>query len=84
MAGNKRLLILPGDGIGPDCMAQVRRVIDWLAARRALAFEVEEGLVGGAAAPISRRSRATPWRRGWPCFNLPACGRRSPRRSWPL
>ncbi len=49
MPANKRLLILPGDGIGPDCMAQVRRVIDWLAARRVVAFEVEEDLVGGAA-----------------------------------
>ncbi len=49
MPANKRLLILPGDGIGPDCMAQVRRVIDWLAARRAVVFEVEEDLVGGAA-----------------------------------
>ena len=44
-----RLLILPGDGIGPEVMAQVRRVIDWFAAKRGLAFEVDEDLVGGAA-----------------------------------
>ena len=43
------LLILPGDGIGPEVMAEVRKVIDWLAANRGLAFEVEEDLVGGAA-----------------------------------
>ncbi|HYV87067.1 MAG TPA: 3-isopropylmalate dehydrogenase [Candidatus Polarisedimenticolia bacterium] len=49
MAANKKLLILPGDGIGPEVMRQVRRTIDWIAKRRAIAFEVEEALVGGAA-----------------------------------
>ncbi len=44
-----KLLILPGDGIGPEVMAEVRRVIDWLGANRGLAFEIEEDLVGGAA-----------------------------------
>jgi 3-isopropylmalate dehydrogenase len=43
------LLILPGDGIGPEVMAQVARVIDWFGQRRGLAFEVSEDLVGGAA-----------------------------------
>ena len=42
------LLILPGDGIGPEVMAEVRRVIDWCAAD-GLAFDVSEDLVGGAA-----------------------------------
>ena len=43
------LLILPGDGIGPEVMAEVRRVIDWFGAKRGLAFDVSEDLVGGAA-----------------------------------
>ena len=43
------LLILPGDGIGPEVMAEVRRVIDWMGARRGLVFDVEEDLVGGCA-----------------------------------
>ncbi|MFP3422435.1 isocitrate/isopropylmalate family dehydrogenase, partial [Bacillus sp. SIMBA_161] len=38
-----------GDGIGPEIMYQVRRIIDWMAKNRAVTFEVEEGLVGGAA-----------------------------------
>jgi 3-isopropylmalate dehydrogenase len=42
------LLILPGDGIGPEVMAEVRKVIGWCG-RRGLAFEVEEDLVGGCA-----------------------------------
>ncbi|MDP6954041.1 MAG: 3-isopropylmalate dehydrogenase, partial [Alphaproteobacteria bacterium] len=49
MARNKKLLLLPGDGIGPEVMAETRRVIDWFGARQALSFEVEEDLVGGAA-----------------------------------
>jgi 3-isopropylmalate dehydrogenase len=43
------LLILPGDGIGPEVMAEVRRIIDWFGAKRGLRFEVSEDLVGGAA-----------------------------------
>ena len=49
MPSNKKLLILPGDGIGPECMAQVRRVVDWFDRRGSATFEVEEDLVGGAA-----------------------------------
>ena len=43
------LLILPGDGIGPEVMTEVRKVIDWFGAKRGLAFDVSEDLVGGAA-----------------------------------
>ncbi|WP_102223938.1 3-isopropylmalate dehydrogenase [Acidimangrovimonas sediminis] len=43
------LLILPGDGIGPEVMAEVRRVIDWFGDKRSIAFDVSEDLVGGAA-----------------------------------
>ncbi|MBT55461.1 MAG: 3-isopropylmalate dehydrogenase [Mameliella sp.] len=46
---NPSILILPGDGIGPEVMAEVRKVIDWYGAKRDLAFDVSEDLVGGAA-----------------------------------
>ena len=46
---NPSLLILPGDGIGPEVMTEVRKVIDWFGAKRGLAFDVSEDLVGGAA-----------------------------------
>ncbi|MBO0710666.1 MAG: 3-isopropylmalate dehydrogenase [Acetobacteraceae bacterium] len=49
MAANKKLLILPGDGIGPEVMREVRRVIDWMARRRTVWFDVTEDVVGGAA-----------------------------------
>jgi 3-isopropylmalate dehydrogenase len=44
-----RLLILPGDGIGPEVMAEVAKIIDWLQVNRGLTFDVETDLVGGAA-----------------------------------
>ena len=46
---NPSLLILPGDGIGPEVMAEVRRVIDWFGDKRGLKFDVSEDLVGGSA-----------------------------------
>ena len=45
----KTLLVTPGDGIGPEVMAQALRVIDWLRAHRGLEVHLEEALVGGAA-----------------------------------
>ncbi|MEX0809475.1 MAG: 3-isopropylmalate dehydrogenase [Dongiaceae bacterium] len=49
MAKNRKILILAGDGIGPEVMGQVMRVIDWFGKNRSLEFDVSEGLVGGAA-----------------------------------
>ena len=43
------LLILPGDGIGPEVMSEVRKVIAWFGTHRGLDFDVSEDLVGGAA-----------------------------------
>ena len=49
MSDNRTLLFLPGDGIGPEIMTEVRRVIDWMDKRRSVSFEITEGLIGGAA-----------------------------------
>ena len=46
---NPSILILPGDGIGPEVMTEVRKIIEWFGAKRDLAFDVSEDLVGGAA-----------------------------------
>ncbi len=43
------LLLLPGDGIGPEVMGEVERLIGWLNGRGAATFTVEKDLVGGAA-----------------------------------
>ncbi|HEX3347426.1 MAG TPA: 3-isopropylmalate dehydrogenase [Acetobacteraceae bacterium] len=49
MPANKKLLLLPGDGIGPEVMHEVRRVVDWMGRRRHVSFELGEDLVGGAS-----------------------------------
>jgi 3-isopropylmalate dehydrogenase len=49
MPANKKLLILPGDGIGPEVVREVRRVIDWMDRRRMVSFDITDDLVGGAA-----------------------------------
>ncbi len=52
MPANKKLLVLPGDGIGPEVMGQVGRMVEWFGDRRALKFDLEEELVGGAAIDV--------------------------------
>jgi 3-isopropylmalate dehydrogenase len=42
-----KLLLLPGDGIGPEVMAEVKRLIAWMNDHGMGRFEYEEGLVGG-------------------------------------
>jgi 3-isopropylmalate dehydrogenase len=64
MAANKKLLVLPGDGIGPEVMGEVRRVIDWMDKRRAVSFDIKEDLVGGCAidkhkTPLTDNAMAT-------------------------
>ncbi len=49
MKTNKKMLVLAGDGIGPEVMTQVRRVVDWFDRRRAVKFDLQDGLVGGAS-----------------------------------
>jgi 3-isopropylmalate dehydrogenase len=44
-----KLLLLPGDGIGPEVMGEVKRLIDWMNAAGVAHFETEQGLVGGSA-----------------------------------
>ena len=44
-----KLLILPGDCIGPEVMAEVEKVVAWFGRQGVAAFETERGLVGGSA-----------------------------------
>jgi 3-isopropylmalate dehydrogenase len=43
------LLLLPGDGIGPEVMSQVERLVAWFGATGAATFNIEKDLVGGSA-----------------------------------
>src|SRR5215472_11237212 len=46
---NRSVLVLPGDGIGPEIMREVMRVMEFFDKKRIASFEVTEGLVGGSA-----------------------------------
>jgi len=43
------LLLLAGDGIGPEVMAEVKRLLGFYAKKGVADFQSEDGLVGGAA-----------------------------------
>ena len=45
----RKLLLLPGDGIGPEAMDEVRKIIVFMNQEHSAGFEIEEGLVGGSA-----------------------------------
>jgi 3-isopropylmalate dehydrogenase len=45
----QKLLLLPGDGIGVEVMAEVKKLIAWMNAHGLGQYETDEGLVGGAA-----------------------------------
>ena len=45
----RKILLLPGDGIGPEVIAEVKKIIKWFNSNKSLDFEIDEDLVGGAA-----------------------------------
>ena len=47
MTSNRKLMIMPGDGIGPEVMKETLRLIDWLAKNKTLNFDTIERDVGG-------------------------------------
>ncbi len=49
MQSNKKILVLPGDGIGKEVMSEVLNIINWMEKTKTVSFDVSERLVGGAA-----------------------------------
>ena len=45
----RKFLLLPGDGIGPEVVGEVKKIINWFNINKSLDFEIEEELVGGAS-----------------------------------
>ena len=45
----RKILLLPGDGIGPEVVAEVKKIIKWLNKKKSLDFQIDEDLVGGAS-----------------------------------
>ena len=46
---NRKILLLPGDGIGPEVVKEARKIIEWFNKNKSLDFKIEEDLVGGAS-----------------------------------
>ncbi len=49
MTAKKKILLLPGDGIGPEITAAARKVMDWFQSTGRTNFEVSEDLIGGVS-----------------------------------
>jgi 3-isopropylmalate dehydrogenase len=45
----RKILLLPGDGIGPEVMSEVKKIIEWFNNNKSLDFELDEDLVGGSS-----------------------------------
>ncbi len=43
------ILLLPGDGIGPEVVTELRKVMDWFSSNRGFNFTIHEDDLGGAA-----------------------------------
>ncbi len=44
-----RILVLPGDGIGPEVTGATRTVLDWFQGKKRSAFRISNALIGGAS-----------------------------------
>ena len=45
----KKILLLPGDGIGPEVVGETKKVIEWFNKKKSLDFKIDQDLIGGAA-----------------------------------
>ena len=45
----RKFLLLPGDGIGPEVVGEVKKIIHWLNKNKSLDFEIDEDLAGGVS-----------------------------------
>ncbi|MDX2095949.1 MAG: 3-isopropylmalate dehydrogenase [Alphaproteobacteria bacterium] len=46
---SKTILLLPGDGIGPEVVGQAKRVLAWAGSNAGVSFVFDEALLGGSA-----------------------------------
>ena len=45
----RKFLLLPGDGIGPEVVGEVKKIILWFNKNKSLDFEIDEDLAGGVS-----------------------------------
>ncbi|EHH68684.1 3-isopropylmalate dehydrogenase [Gluconobacter morbifer] len=52
MSETHRILVLAGDGIGPEVMREVARIVHWMRDHRGLKLDITEELVGAASLAV--------------------------------
>ncbi len=50
----RKILLLPGDGIGPEVVREVKKILEWFNKNKSLDFSFEEELIGGASIDINK------------------------------
>ena len=50
----RKILLLPGDGIGPEVVREVAKIITWFNKNKSLDFSFDEELIGGASIDVKR------------------------------
>tara|TARA_Y100000310_G_scaffold189508_1_gene189479 strand:- start:501 stop:1607 length:1107 start_codon:yes stop_codon:yes gene_type:complete len=50
----RKILLLPGDGIGPEVVGEVKKIIKWFNEKKSLDFEIDEDLIGGASIDVNK------------------------------
>jgi len=45
----RKILLLPGDGVGPEVISEVKKIIDWFNKKKSLDFQVDQDLIGGSS-----------------------------------
>ena len=48
-SNSRKILLLPGDGIGPEVVREVKKILEWFNKNKSLDFSFEEELIGGAS-----------------------------------
>ena len=50
----RKILLLPGDGVGPEVVGEVKKIIKWFNEKTSLDFEIDEDLIGGASIDVNK------------------------------
>ena len=45
----RKILLLPGDGIGPEVVGETKKIINWFNKKKSLDFKIDQDLIGGAS-----------------------------------
>ena len=45
----RKILLLPGDGVGPEVVGETKKVINWFNEKKSLDFKIDQDLIGGAS-----------------------------------